>query len=100
MSLNLLRQQGRLLMRVEAVEAQLGDGRTATPNAVPVPGAPDLSLPDLDGRTVSLSGLRARGLPVLLVFADPGCLACRDLLPDVGAWQRDYADRITVVANQ
>jgi len=96
--LNLLSQQGRLLLKVEALERDLSAAReAAAPQAPPVPVAPDFSLPGLDGRTVSLGDLRALGSPLLLVFTDPKCVSCRALLPDVVAWQRDHGDRLTVV---
>ena len=50
--------------------------------------APAFILPRLDGGTESLDSLVARGFPVLLVFADPGCGPCVDLMPSVAAWQR------------
>jgi peroxiredoxin len=41
--------------------------------------APDFELPDLDGQSVSLSGLR--GKPVLINFWSTGCPPCRDEMP-------------------
>jgi thiol-disulfide isomerase/thioredoxin len=37
------------------------------------------------------------GKPVILVFSEPGCGACDELLPAVGQWQREYADALTIV---
>ncbi len=96
--LNLLSQQGRLLLKVEAIERDLSEARgAAAPPVPPVPVAPDFTLPGLDGRAVTLGDLWALGSPLLLVFTDPKCVSCRALLPDVVAWQRDYGDRLTVV---
>jgi len=36
------------------------------------------------------------GLPVLLVFSDPGCGHCKALLPQVAGWQHQHRDRLTV----
>ncbi len=66
------------------------------PRAVPSNDAPEFRLPDLAGKSVSLTDLRALGLPVILYFTDPQCDPCDVLLPDLGRWQRDYGDRITV----
>ena len=65
----------------------------ATANGSP---APAFTLPDLDGHSVALQDLLDRGQPVALYFTDPECDPCDVLLPDLGRWQRDYADRVTV----
>jgi peroxiredoxin/uncharacterized membrane protein YphA (DoxX/SURF4 family) len=103
-SLQLLRQNGRLLMRIEALEAAV-QGRPAVaieiPNA-PAVGlpvgtpAPAFALPTLDGESVTLDSLRLSGRPVLLVFSDPGCGPCNALLPDVAQWQRSHSQRLTI----
>src|SRR5438067_1630247 len=96
--LHLLRQQGRLLVRVEALEA-LGAG-TAAP--VPAPGlpvgapAPAFRLPDLQGQTVTLETLCGPGKRVLLLFSDPGCGPCTALLPELGRWQKEHANKMTI----
>jgi peroxiredoxin len=41
--------------------------------------APDFTLPALDGAEISLSSFR--GKPVLLVFSDPNCAPCNQILP-------------------
>lgn len=58
--------------------------------------APAFNLTDLAGRTFTLTGLLIRGNPVMLVFFDPRCGPCYDLLPDVAGWQRVYHDRLTI----
>lgn len=85
--LQLLRQHGRILVRLQALE-RLG----------PTVGdpAPDFVLPSLDGELVSLTELRRPGRPVLLAFVDPQCAPCDELLPDLAAWQRDRSDRLTI----
>ncbi len=67
-----------------------------TPAANASPAAPAFTLPDLDGRPVGLQDLLSRGRPVALYFTDPQCDPCDVLLPDLGRWQRDYADRVTI----
>jgi hypothetical protein len=49
-------------------------------------------LPDLDGRPFTLDELLARGRPAALVFSDPGCGACVELLPVVARAERDRSD--------
>jgi peroxiredoxin/uncharacterized membrane protein YphA (DoxX/SURF4 family) len=102
---NLLRQNGRLLVRLEAVEARLnGDARPDQPEALAPaePGlpvgspAPEFSLRGLRGETLTLDFLRAFDKPIMLLFADPGCGPCNALLPEVGGWQRDHAASFTM----
>jgi methylamine dehydrogenase accessory protein MauD len=121
-----LRQQGRLLLRLDAMEARL-DGRyigngplyqidthghganghhhaghdhAARPPEQGLPvGAPspEVDLPDLDGGRWTLDRLTAPGKPVLLVFVDPHCGSCSGLLPDVGRWQREQSEAVSVM---
>jgi methylamine dehydrogenase accessory protein MauD len=58
--------------------------------------APTFNLPDLEGEEVTLDSLRAPGRPVLLLFTEPGCEYCRELLPEVGRWQDKLADELTI----
>jgi thiol-disulfide isomerase/thioredoxin len=53
------------------------------------PGAP---APDFD----ELGSLRARGLPLLLLFSDTDCGPCQAMAPDVIRWQREHADVLTI----
>jgi peroxiredoxin/uncharacterized membrane protein YphA (DoxX/SURF4 family) len=100
LAFHLLQQNGRLLLRIEALEARLeeGGGLAQPGTATPAIGsaAPDFRLPSLTGTDVSLADLRAAGRPVLLVFTNPGCGPCTALLPEVAAWQQEHAARLTV----
>lgn len=101
--LHLLRQNGRLLLRVEALEdhlglASAGPGEAAAELGLPVgTPAPAFRLPDLAGELVSLDALRAAGKPILLLFSDPECGPCNALLPEVGRWQRQNFGKLTIV---
>lgn len=89
----MLRQHGRLLLKLDALEARVSDGLdhlearltpppTAQPSipVLPIGGpAPAFDLPDLDGGHKSLADFRGR--PVLLVFFDPGCGFCTQMAP-------------------
>jgi peroxiredoxin/uncharacterized membrane protein YphA (DoxX/SURF4 family) len=98
MLFQLLRQNGRLLLRLEAVEARLGAGAEPLAQGLPVRSvAPRFSLAGLDGETVTLDMLRERGTPLLLFFTEPGCGACDGALPEVARWQREHAGRLSVV---
>lgn len=100
---HVLQQQGRLLLRLETVEARLAEAGLAQPEdrAPPVglvvgTPAPVFNLADVQGETLTLADLLTRGKPVLLLFADPGCGPCAALFPEVGRWQRDYAEKLTL----
>lgn len=99
---HLIRQHGRLLLRLDALESRFGaDGspssldllNTGLPLGVT---APAFSLADLHGETLSLNALRASAKPVLLLFSDPNCGPCTALMPDVGRWQLEYGSVLTV----
>jgi thiol-disulfide isomerase/thioredoxin len=96
-SWQLLRQQGRLLARLEVVEARLGNNAGAALGGLPVgAAAPLFALPAAEGGIIALEGLLGFGRPVMLVFADPTCGPCAALLPEVSRWQRDREDRVTI----
>ncbi len=105
--LNLLRQNGRTLMRIEALETEIerlsagGAESTARPfgdkslagskiNRDGLPAgttAPAFTLPRLDGGELSLSDYAGR--PVLLVFSDPDCVPCDVLAPKLERFAKE-----------
>ena len=94
-SWQLLRQQGRLLLRIEQLESHQ-----------PVPAAsgrpvgsiaPDFSLPTPSGAVRSLAHLGAAGKSLLLLFSDPACGPCRDLLPKASRLCAQQADALRSV---
>lgn len=107
-ALNLMQQQGRLLLRLETLEQRLSAGHAQpydapAPQAAPPAGlpvgskAPAFSLPRLlEGGTLSLDELLGRGLPTLLVFSDPNCGPCNQLMPALSTWQKELKDKATV----
>jgi len=104
--LHTLRQQGRLLLRIERVESRLAQagmvgetpGQEQPMTGLPVgTKAPAFSGHGLDDEAISLDALRALGKPVVLIFINPACAPCSALLSEVGRWQRDYADRLIMV---
>jgi thiol-disulfide isomerase/thioredoxin len=101
--LHTLRQQGRLLLRIERVESHLtqeGMVVEMSEQTQPLIGlpvgtkAPAFSGRSLDDETISLDILRTIGKPIILVFVNPTCAPCSVFLPEVGRWQRDYADQL------
>jgi peroxiredoxin/uncharacterized membrane protein YphA (DoxX/SURF4 family) len=98
---HILKQNGRMLRRLDAIEAKLGiDEQQPEPEPAGLPvdsAAPDFRLARLDGGTATLDMLSGEGKPVLLFFTEPNCGACDAMLPDVAKWQHDHADRVLVV---
>ena len=78
----LLRRYGRALRRIEELEAR------------PVP--PALSVGMRAPHFKGLEELLAPRRPVLLVFSEADCPACRLLEPQLEAWKREHADRLTI----
>jgi thiol-disulfide isomerase/thioredoxin len=90
---NVLRQLDELRGGPGAGTAQHGHAQAA--GLQPGSAAPEFSIPGTDGRPLTLDGLRGAGHPVLLVFGDPGCGPCKDLLPELASWQAEHAGRFT-----
>jgi thiol-disulfide isomerase/thioredoxin len=58
--------------------------------------APEFRLDGVYGEAQTLDSLRASGKPVLLLFSAPTCGPCTALMPEIGQWQREYADQLTI----
>ena len=110
---HLLGQNGRLLVRLDKIEEALAEhdiyveedddeddedeDEDEEEEGLPFGTvAPAFSLTNLQNEATTLDALRAKSKPVLLVFSDPGCGPCNALMPDIGKWQRDHADKLTV----
>ena len=101
----LLRQQGRLMLRIDNLElrieaAGIGPAVPAAPTSMGLPlgqPAPGFTLPQLEGGQLSLDVLRAAGKPLVLVFSDPQCGPCTALLPQLSAWQRQHGHDLALV---
>jgi thiol-disulfide isomerase/thioredoxin len=94
---SLLRQQGRLLLRLDEIELMVKD-RSEYPGLEIGSVAPSFALASVvSGQTLTLEALLAPGRPVALVFVDPNCRPCRKMLPDVPRWTKEHADRLTIV---
>jgi peroxiredoxin len=83
----LLRQNGRILLRLEAIEkllaSQKGGGTAGgSPPGLPVgSAAPPFELSDLSGERLALA--KFRGRKVLLIFFNPRCGFCTKMAPDL-----------------
>ena len=87
----LVRQNGRILLRLEAMEGRLGKHpaeERRKPVGLPVgTPAPDFDLPELAGGRRKLSDFR--GKDVLLIFFGPNCGFCTQMAADLAALPLD-----------
>jgi thiol-disulfide isomerase/thioredoxin len=102
--LTLMRSYGQVLTRLDRVEAALaGVGYDLMDEVMPEMGlepgtpAPAFSARTLSGELASLGTFLETGLPAVVLFTSPHCGPCSTLMPRVAAWQRDYADVVSVV---
>lgn len=102
---SLLREQAAIWKRLDLLElSAAGDqpldreGTTRPDDGLPI-GAPlpPFTLPDVSGRIVRSNELISNGRPLLLFFLSPGCTPCKELLPEIDRWQREFAERIDFV---
>jgi peroxiredoxin len=91
----LVRQNGRILLRLEAIEKQIGARAGAKPHdsgGLPLGTvAPDFELPDLKGVRRKLSEFRQQN--VLLVFFNPQCGFCTKMAADLAALPAEAGDQ-------
>jgi peroxiredoxin len=97
--LHVLRQHGRLLLRLEALEARVDAGEGAVPaehgpaGLLPATPFPPFRLPSLDDGEVELD--QFRGERLLLVHWSPDCGYCRQIAPDLAGLQETLRKRKT-----
>jgi thiol-disulfide isomerase/thioredoxin/uncharacterized membrane protein YphA (DoxX/SURF4 family) len=97
---HVLKQQGRLLMRLERVEQRValeapplpGSPHSPAVSAGLPPGAPapTFQLSSVDGTPQLLPPIAFQPRPTLVLFVDPDCGPCHALLPDVERWRQEY----------
>lgn len=58
--------------------------------------APEFDLKRLDAETETLASLRGEGRPVVLVFVDPSCGPCHELVSHVARWQATLSNTLPV----
>jgi peroxiredoxin len=96
--LEAMRQIGKLLVRVEELEARPVSAAHEDHAEFGLPegtAAPAFELPDLSGELVSYESLLAIDKPLFFVFSDPHCGPCSALMPDYGKWEREHSDKLT-----
>ncbi len=93
--------QNRLSLQAMALDNDALSVIDAPPTATQAPfrarSAPPFDLATTDGGRLTLRKLLSRRRPVLLLFVDPACGPCRQLIPDIHEWHRRFADEMEVV---
>lgn len=101
--LHLLRQHGRLLLRIDVLETRVGLESAVVPANQGMTVeleigalAPVFHVRSSAGETVSLTALWSGLQPALLIFSNPECGPCAALMPRVAAWQVEHASRLRI----
>ncbi len=102
--LHLLRQHGRILLRLDTLEDELAargiiahPSRTgSTDGLAPGVPAPAFVLGNLNGGSTTLDDLLAANLPLMLVFSHPGCTPCVAMLPEIAGWQSAHGRDLNI----
>jgi peroxiredoxin len=92
-----IRQNGRILLRLEAIEKQIrprAEGKQEAGGLALGTVAPDFELPDLTGVRHRLSEFRKQN--VLLVFFNPQCGYCTKMAADLSALPAEAGDQRVV----
>jgi peroxiredoxin len=103
LALHLFRQNGRVLLRIESLEANRALAQQQQP-VRPVPqGLPigtkaiPFDLPKVNGGRGTLEGFLRDGKPLLLISTDPNCGPCNALMTDIALWQKSLSAELNVV---
>lgn len=106
-NLDLLRQQGRLMLRLDNLELRMDKlgvaGLPQTAAAAALPGldigtlAPEFSATNMSDGVSTLARFLAFGRSVVLIFSDPECGPCATMLPRLLKWQSELDERVTLV---
>lgn len=105
MFVHVMRQNGRLLLRLDAVEAALAGAGVPMVGSPPAGAhrglrlgapAPAFAVARLGGGTSAMTELLSPGKPLALAFVDPRCGPCTALVPELARWERELADRLTL----
>jgi len=94
-----LQQQGRLLLRIDQLEARPSPFVAhEQPAGLPIGApAPAFELPTAAGEIRTLASLLAAGKRLAVIFLHPTCGPCRALVADVVRWEAEFAPALTTV---
>jgi peroxiredoxin/uncharacterized membrane protein YphA (DoxX/SURF4 family) len=101
----IVRQLRAIQQRLSTLEERLA---ADSPDSVPASAAgaalglpvhtpaPNFQLTGVDGETRTLEELRSQGRAVMLIFTDPNCRPCGELLPEAAQWREEHAHDIAI----
>lgn len=102
--LEIMRQQGRLMLRMDTLEYRLDNSGAVVPAVnSPLQGlevgslAPRFSAERIEGGAASLDAMLQLGLPVILVFSDPECGPCNVMEPRLTKWEQALDTQVTII---
>jgi thiol-disulfide isomerase/thioredoxin len=96
--LQMLKQQGRILGRLDQLDFQTAGEISVTaaaiesvpPQGLPIGAlAPNFGLDNLERETITTRSLLSVGRPLVLLFMNPECGPCVSLMPEVAGWMQD-----------
>lgn len=87
-----------LLEQIDDLQAMIPAGRMRKPPVEEsfVRVTEGITLTDPTGASVPVSALVRKKSPTMLVFISSSCRACNALLPDVAAWQQEFAALMSI----
>jgi thiol-disulfide isomerase/thioredoxin len=100
--MHIVRQQGRLLLRIEALETQIGGASTIPSQSTlqPFVGlsvgslAPEFRATSTSGSVVSLEEMLGLGKQLVLLFMEPECGPCSAFAPELAHWHERISQTI------
>lgn len=103
LGLAILGQSGRLLLRIERLEAALAEAGIELPDEELGDGglavgklAPGFDLQRIGGGKASLEDLLDAELPLVLIFGDPACGPCEALAPELARRQAAHGGELRI----
>jgi uncharacterized membrane protein YphA (DoxX/SURF4 family)/thiol-disulfide isomerase/thioredoxin len=85
------------LARAASRVGLVGKGARRPAQGLPVgESAPEFQLQNLENEPVTLRELQKPHKPTLLIFSDPGCRPCLELLPEIARWQKENDNRLRI----
>lgn len=103
--LQMLRQQGRLLLRFDTLEVRLTgaglmpalESQNETAAGLPIgTPAPAFRIKGMNGEIWTLEALLATGKQLMLFFTHPNCGPCQSLMPDISRYQQQLFSALTI----
>ena len=108
MVMHLLTQNGRLFLKIDTIEMQLKaagfdswipDTTLTEQKGLPIGTlAPEFAVTSAhDGSGRTLSQLRSKDRPTVLIFSDTSCGPCKDMMPQIARWKQQHEDTLKLV---